>query len=148
MKLAVLFAAAVTTLFAAGSGDYRAVYILPMSSGLDQFLAIQLTTGDIVQVVTDPQKADAILTDHIGAGFEQKLEELYGPKPKTEDEGAAFKSTMAPMSRGKGAIFLVDRKTRNVVWSDYVREKNTSSDELNHVAAKIAGKLAKDRKVK
>ncbi len=34
-------------------------------------------TESTVQVVTDPQKADAILTDRIGAGFEQKLDDLY-----------------------------------------------------------------------
>ena len=54
-----------------------------MTNGLDQFLAIRLTTGVVMQVVTDPQKADAILTDHIGDGSsKQKLDDLYGPKPK------------------------------------------------------------------
>ena len=41
-----------------------------------------------MQVVTDPQKADAILTDHIGPAFEQKLDELYGKKRKGRGHGA------------------------------------------------------------
>jgi hypothetical protein len=45
-------------------------------------------------------------------------------------------------------VFLVDRKTRNVIWSDYVRPKNAQPDELNHVADKIAAQLEKDKKVK
>ncbi|MGH9558015.1 MAG: hypothetical protein ACRD30_02160 [Bryobacteraceae bacterium] len=148
MKLAVLFAAAAATIFAAGSAAYRTVYILPMSNALDQYLAIQLTTRDVVQVVADPQKADAILTDHIGAGFEKKLDEIYGPKPKTEDQDADFRGTSSLESRGKGTVFLVDRKTRAVVWTTYVHEKGTSSDAMNDVAKKIADKLAKDSKVK
>ena len=48
----------------------------------------------------------------------------------------------------KGAVFLVDRKTRSVIWSDYVRPKNAQPDELNHVADKIAGQLEKDKKGK
>jgi hypothetical protein len=32
-------------------------------------------------VVTDPKKADAILTDRVGESFENKLDELYPPPP-------------------------------------------------------------------
>src|SRR5579863_5206571 len=41
----------------------NAVYILSMGNGMDQYLANQLTTAGVFQVVTDPKKADAILTD-------------------------------------------------------------------------------------
>ena len=37
-------------------GEFKTVYILPMSNGLDQFLAIKLTSGSVMQVVTDPTK--------------------------------------------------------------------------------------------
>ena len=53
-----------------------------------------------------------------------------------------------PVSRARGTIFLIDRKTRNILWSVYERPKNTSPDEMNHVADKIAGKLGKDLKGK
>ncbi len=82
----------------------KTVYLLPMASGLDQFLAVRLTTGSILQVVTDPQKADAILTDHIGASFEQRLDELYAVKPSKDDKDNLQqdfgKQTTSPVSRG------------------------------------------------
>ncbi len=133
-------------------GDTKTVYLLPMASGLDQFLAIRLTTGALLQVVTDPQKADAVLTDRIGTAFEQKLDDLYNVKPKKEDQdnlqSDSGKPVMQPLSRGKGAIFLVDRKTRNVLWSTYALAKNATPGEMNHLADKIAGRLEKDRKGK
>ena len=59
----------------------KTVYLLPMSHGMDQYLADRLTHGGVVQVVTDPSKADALLTDHLGESFEAKVKELY-PEPK------------------------------------------------------------------
>lgn len=157
MKLSVfLLAATLVSSAAAASaanlGDYKTVYLLPMTNGLDQFLAIKLTTGVVMQVVTDPQKADAILTNQIGEAFEQKLNDLYGPKPKASDDKDKDKDDTSPhriaasITRGKGAVFLVDRKTHAVVWSDYQKPKNSSPDEMNRVAEKIAQKLEKDRK--
>jgi hypothetical protein len=146
MKLFLLAAAAVLALPAADLGEFKTVYLLPMSNGLDQFLAIKLTSGSVMQVVTDPNKADAILTDHIGNSFEQKLDEMYGKKQKEdEDKG---RTGMQNASRGRGAIFLVDRKTRDVIWSVYERPKSTAPDDMNHTAEKIAQKLEKDRKGK
>ena len=55
----------------------KTVYLLPMAGGLDQYLALQLTSGGVLQVVTDPKKADAIFTDGIGARLEDSLSELY-----------------------------------------------------------------------
>jgi hypothetical protein len=148
MKLSVFLLAA-GLLGASGLGDAKTVYLLPMTNGLDQFLAIKLTTGVVMQVVTDPKEADTILTDHIGQAFEQKLDDLYGEKPKdTDDDDKSQPVKIASATRGKGAVFLVDRKTRAVLWSTYERPKNTSPDEMNHVAEKIAVKLEKDRKGK
>src|ERR1700688_2197854 len=67
-----------------GLSDVHAVYVLPMSSGLDQYLASRLASGDVFRVVTDPQQADALFTEQLGATFEQKLTELY-PAPKPAD---------------------------------------------------------------
>jgi hypothetical protein len=152
--MAVLFA---TGLLIAASAPnpalegVKTVYLLPMASGLDQFLAVRLTTGSILQVVTDPQKADGILTDHIGASFEQQLDGLYGAKPRDDKDNPEqdFARPMTqPLSRGKGAIFLVDRKTRSVLWSTYALPKNTAPSDMNHLADRIAGRLEKDRKGK
>jgi hypothetical protein len=59
----------------------RSVYILPMSSGMDQYLANRLTSMGVFQVVADPQKADTVLTDGVGQRFEEKMKELYPPPP-------------------------------------------------------------------
>jgi len=132
--------------------EVKTVYLLPMTYSLDQFLAIRLTKGAVLQVVTDPKLADAVLSEHIGPGLDEQLKGLYGEKAdadKDKDKGSSFAGgPMAGGTRSRGAIFLVDRKTRNVIWSDYVRPKNAQPDELNHVADKIAGQLEKDKKVK
>ena len=147
--------------------EIKTVYLLPMTYALDQFLAIRLTKGGVVQVVTDPKKADAIISDHIGAALEEKMNSLYGEqkavksadgapvsdKDKDKDKDDKDKNSfgggpMAGGTRSKGAVFLVDPKTRNVLWSDYVRPKNSQPDELNHVADKIAAQFEKDKKGK
>jgi hypothetical protein len=156
MKLfSILIAALLMDLGAVGAdlGDLKTVYLLPMQGGLDQYLAIRLTTGSILQVVTDPQKADAIFTDRIGSGFEETLAELYheklADKDKDKDDAQGFaRPSMQAIARGRGTVFVVDRKTRNVVWATTERPRNSSADEISHVADKIAGKLAKSIKGK
>jgi hypothetical protein len=143
--------------------EIKTVYLLPMTYSLDQFLAIRLTKGGVVQVVTDPKKADAIISDHIGTALEEKMDSLYGEQKavksadgtgdKDKDKDDKDKNSfgggpMAGGTRSKGAVFLVDPKTRNVLWSDYVRPKNSQPDELNHVADKIAAQFEKDKKGK
>jgi len=136
--------------------EVKTVYLLPMTYSLDQFLAIRLTKGGVLQVVTDPNLADAILSEHIGTSLEDQMKSLYGEKKtaagddkdKDKDNQTSFAGPMAGGTRSKGAVFLVDRKTRNVIWSDYVRPKNSQPDELNHTADKIAAQLEKDKKVK
>jgi len=152
MKLFFLLAAASFAMYGSGvdTAEYKTVYILPMANGLDQFLAIKLTTGVVMQVVTDAHKADAIFTDRIGEGFERKLDDIYGLKPKetNDSDDNAARRVIPSTARGKGAIFLVDPKTRNVIWSDYEHAKGSSPDEMNHLAERIAVHLEKARKGK
>lgn len=147
----------------AGSGllQIRHVYLLPMANGFDQYLANHLTRQGLVQVVADPSKADAILTDRIGKAFEDKLEELY-PQPKPHEEKPAREEEeeearsapsmdlkVTPMDRpstfgrGKGTIFLVHRGSRAVVWSIYERPKRTMPDELDRTAKRVADEMGK-----
>jgi hypothetical protein len=138
---------------AAGLGDIKTVYLLPMSNGLDQYLAVQLTAESVLQVVTDPQKADAVLTDHVGETFEQSLAELYAPKPQpgdntAEDKGATFARSGMQGKRGRGTIFLVNRKTHDVLWSVYELPKENRPDGLKHTASRITTKLAQSIKGK
>ncbi len=152
MTLAVMLLPAA---IGADMSGVKTVYVLPMSSGLDQYLAVRLTTGAVLQVVADPKNADAVLTDYIGQGFEDRLNELYGAKPKSEDDkddktdkndknGATAEfARPASGSHTRGAIFLVNRKTRDVLWSVYERPKTTTPADLNRTADRIADKLAK-----
>jgi hypothetical protein len=154
MRAASMIAGVVAvSAFAAGLGDTRTVYLLPMTGGLDQYLAVGLTTGLVLQVVADPQKADAILTDRLGEGFEAKLDELYGGRKKTDekkegkndgksDDTQVF-SRVQGGARGRGAVFLVDRKTREVIWSVYDQPKDATPASVKRSADRIVEKLAK-----
>lgn len=141
MKLFILAAAATLALSAGDLKELKTVYLLPMSNGLDQYLATQLTQGGVMVVVTDPQKADAVLTDKIGKSFEERLDDLYGKTSKTEEQTQG----MQPVSRGHGSIFLVDRHSRDVVWSTYEEVKTALPNDLNRTADKIVKKLEKAR---
>jgi len=135
----------------------QTVYILPMGGGMDQYLASRLTAMHVVQVAADPQNADAIFTDRLGETFEHSLEDLY-PKPappkagddKDKDANSAVNDAAtlaekgqatAPVStfgRGKGTFFLVDRKTRNVLWSTYEKPAGSRPEQLKHTADVVA----------
>jgi hypothetical protein len=137
----------------------KTVYILHMSRAFDQYLATHLTRGGLLQVVTDPQKADAVVTEQLGRNFEDQMEELY-PKPKAPDplpgaaeaeavEGAPPMLDMkdpegrprSTFGRGRGTIFIVHRASGNVVWSTYFRPKSPTADVLNDAAKQVAEQI-------
>jgi hypothetical protein len=135
------------------------VYLLPMSGGLDQYLAKSLTQQRQYQVVTDPKAADAIFTDRLGESFEKKLLELYPPPPPPEkpaeksekagkDKEMAIKEEpnlrMGGFSRNRGNVFLVDRASKKVLWSFYKRPKSTTPDDMHQTANAIVSELKRD----
>jgi hypothetical protein len=141
----------------------KAVYLMPMGSGLDQYLATELIRERVFDVVTDPALADAVLTDRIGAGFEQALAELYPPPPappaeekaaaapaaeKTVGESMAERPEVArrasSFSRGRGNVYLVDRRTKRVLWSDFRRPKTGRAEEVHRAAGKLVDQLQAD----
>jgi len=149
------------------------VYVLSMSRGLDQYLANRLASDHLFQVVTDPKLADTFLTDHVGESLQAKLEEIFPPPPPTptpEKEKAAKADkdkeppsnpmladtvnklaavgTSNSFSRGKGTVFLVDAKSRQVVWSAYQLAKGSSAKELDRTASDIVSRLKRDLKGK
>jgi len=150
--------------------NVHSVYLLPMPGGLDQHLANRLANAGLFQVVTDPKKADAVFTDRVGTELEAKLAELYpeppAPKPpaaaaKTgegenpaearEEPGAQMKQSPLPVStfgKGKGTIFLVDRRSRAVLWSTYIQPKNTMAKEMDRTAGEIVSRLKRVMKGK
>jgi hypothetical protein len=156
--LALLAALAAPLPAAAELSQVQVVYLLPMGSGLDQYLANRLTGEQVYQVVTDPRKADAVLTDQIGAGFEERLKELYPPPPEAapevekkeekqdKDEGVLKGDTGIPRSRftrGRGNLFLVDIRSRRVLWSVYELPRSSSPDDLDRSSRRIVEKLKK-----
>ena len=154
--LAVAVLAISMSALAAGLGEVKTVYVQPMSNGLDQYLAAQLTSRSVLQVVTDPQKADAVLTDHVGPSFEQSLADLFNTKlsgsdkdaAKTDDTGNTFARSGMQGQRGRGNVFLVNRKTHDVVWSFFEAPGDKTPNGMKRTAAKISGKLAQSIKAK
>ena len=163
-------------LTAAELSEGRRVYLLPMSHSLDQFLANRLTRDHVMQVVTDPAKADTVITDQVGAALEDRLKTLYPPPeakapakdqaaapkaetPKPKDDAAAQTApsildnpvnkvekagSMAAFGRGRGTVFLVDVKSREVLWSAFDKPKNSSPHELDHTAERLVKRLKED----
>ncbi len=150
--------------FAAEPIQVQAVYLLPMSGGMDQYLAQRLTREAVFPVVTDPKFADAVLTDQIGATFERRLQDLYPPLPpepakrdpkeprdkKAEDDeklreelklAGGQRPTSTGFSRGQGNFFLVDLKTRRVLWSAHERSKNAQPVEMERTSGRIVAQL-------
>jgi hypothetical protein len=167
----------------------RTVYLLPMGSALDQYLANRLTNEHVFQVVTDPKLANAVFTDRIGNAFEEKLADLTAPPAKAQtatdskaapaqspsNQAAANQPAAAQVAvgqpgpqrtlpfgepvnklsnpaanstfgRGKGTIFLVDPKSKQVIWSVFEPPKGFTSSELDRSASDIVGRLKRDLK--
>ena len=160
-RLALLFSCSAALVCAADLANVHTVYLLKMSKGLDQFLANRLISNHIFQVVTDPKLADAVFTDHLGESFQTKLEELFPPpesekpapppKPEKTDDQApiggdtvnklANPASSSSFGRSRGTVFLVDAKSRQVVWSVYQPSKDSSSKEMDSTAKDIVNRL-------
>ncbi len=192
MKWTALFFCWLSLAGAAELTGNRTVYLLPMGRGLEQFIANRLTRTHLLPVVTDPAKADTIITDRVGAELEDRLKDLYPPPepppapaqaapdtkegakstaeppktkkaeaPKAKDDESDADSTisglagdtankaeragsMATFGHGRGTIFLVDVKSRQILWSIFERPKNNSPHELDRTAARIVKRLKED----
>jgi hypothetical protein len=132
------------------------LYVLPMRAGLDQFLANHIAASQLYRVATDPKRATLFLTDRLGEPFEQKMQELFpAPKAPEESDAAASSAKEHDFPRGvflsgtaKGNVFLVDAQSRQVLWSAYVKPKNTTPDELNRTARRIVERLLANQRGK
>jgi hypothetical protein len=166
-RLVLLLSCSAALLCGADLATVHTVYVLKMSKGMDQYLANRLTNEHIFQVVTDPKLADAVLTDRIGEPFQAKLEELFpSPEPeqpakeKEEDADAKSGGLLEPMNKlaspasnssfgqASGTIFLVDAKSRQVVWSAYDVPKGGTSKQLDRTASDIVSRIRRDLKKK
>jgi hypothetical protein len=173
-RLLLLLSCSGALLGGAELSGVHTVYVLSMSKGLDQYLANRLINDHLFQVVTDPKLADAFLTDRIGESLQSKLEEIFPPPPAPEKPApAAEKAPKADkdkeppsnplltetvnklaspgsnsFSRSKGTVFLVDAKSRQVVWSLYDLPKGSSAKEMDRTASDIVSRLKRDLKGK
>jgi hypothetical protein len=174
MRLAVALLGCLNLASAAELTVGRTVFLMPMSHNLDQFIVNSLTQMHVLQVVTDPAKADIVMTEQVGAAFESRLNDLYSPpadpkpavaakepkaKPATPDEPEAHglasmlgdpankpdkQGSMGLYGRGRGTIFLVDVQSRQVLWSAFDKPKSSSPYELDRTAHHIVKRLKED----
>jgi hypothetical protein len=170
MKWAFLFLSCLPAVNAASLGEVKSLYLLPMSHGLDQYLASRFTSSQVLPVVADPKAADAVVTDRLGPAFEARLEELYPrPEPPAKSTEAAAKDEkdkdkkddeekeaapkeivtgaavggMSGFGRGKGNIFIVDVATRQILWSTHEPPESSAPADLNRSAERIAREVKK-----
>ena len=142
-------------------GQVDKIYMWPMSNSLDQFLAERVTTEGVFDVVVDPKRAQAILTDRVSSKFLEGMEELF-PTPEeiaeaekeTEEDSndpaaalaGAYRPERAPYhsaSQAKGAVFLVDVASREVLWSTFLEDYDTSPKDLHKQARVVVQRLKK-----
>ncbi len=128
--------------------DVKSVYFYPMSSGFEQHLANRIANEHVFQVVTDPKLADAVFTDDLSEAFLYKLDHIQKPATPANTSGSTGSMTTGEVvphgssfTRGKGTLFLVDAKTKLVLWSIYRKPKNTTPSELNKAAKRIVNSL-------
>jgi hypothetical protein len=175
-RLALLLCVPAILAFGTDLAEVKNVYVLKMAKGMDQYLANRITNEHLFQIVTDPKLADTILTEAIGEGFEAKLKELYPPPPTDTEESeeqpekpektaktvddtvntmsliSETSNKLAPLTtswgRGKGTLFLVNAKSKEVVWSTYEVPKDGTSRELDRTAIDIVSRLKRELKKK
>ena len=136
----------------------QSVYIMPMSGGYHQHLANRLIRLGLFQIVADPHRADAILTDRVGEGLEARLDvydaasqkrdaaEHKGDEPvKGESKVTlAERPVTTSLSGGKGTLFLIDRKSRRLLWSTFEKPKNVTAKELDRSAGRVASRVKEE----
>jgi hypothetical protein len=131
----------------AQSDDYRdlkqvkTVYILGMTNGLDQFLANRLTNSGAIWVVLDPINADAILTDRLDEDFWRWLTQRY---PRISANSTTHKQSDLRSSAHRippGTVFLVDPRTRLVLWSAFESVTKPTAAALDQAAGRYTKRL-------
>jgi hypothetical protein len=60
----------------------------------------------------------------------------------------ASPATSSSFGRAKGMVFLVDAKTKQVIWSSYEVPKDTTSKQLDRTASEIVSRIRHDLKKK
>jgi len=134
--------------FAADLSSAQPVYFWAMQSSLDQYLAEQ--AAGAITVTVDPKMAKSIMTDRIDKPFLDGMDELFPvegrEEAKASDESIEGDFQMArprnrPKGTPRGTIFLVDVKTRKVLWSTFLGELDPRPKNLHREAEKVIERL-------
>lgn len=160
---AVLFLCS-SAIFAQGLASVNKVYVWPMQSSFDQYLAQELARQGAFRIVVDPKDADAILTERIDESFLEQVTEMFAepePKPEASESddvaeevptvgesieggGIKMRQTRSTFGRSKGNLFLVDVDNRSVIWSTYLKEFDREPNRLNERARYVVERLRKE----
>ena len=102
---------------------------------------------------TDPAMSftappDAVLLNRQELALNQLGEDLTPVAAWVLHPGKEDARTLEAVTRGHGAVFLVDPKSHRVLWSAYRPAKGSSSDDLNRTASDIVSRLQHDLKTK
>jgi hypothetical protein len=115
---------------------------MQMSDALDQHLASRLSSTRVLSVVLDPASADAVLTDSIDAAFWTWLQRAYPlAKDASTDDAKRAAKDVPPAGKPTGTVFLVDPRSRTVLWSTYEPPRDASPAELDRAAGRITNHL-------
>lgn len=156
-----------------GGSEVRTIYVMPMRHGLDQYIASHIAREHLCEVTSDPARADAIFTDGLGDSLQQQLEKLHHtPKPEepkpaetvqsdksasdkdesdTKEKPASPKTFRDPepphastFGKGKGTLFVVDSRSRVVLWSVYEKPVASNPHSLDGSAKRVVHQLKQD----
>lgn len=138
----------------------KTVYFWPMRHSLDQYLAEQLSTEGMFQVVVDPKIADAIITERIDAPFLKAMDELFptavpaappsqesaaSPEtPSSVEDGLPSRPANRPLGQPAGTVFLVHSASRRVLWSTFIDQKDVLPKNLHRQARSVVGRLKRE----
>jgi hypothetical protein len=149
MKTRLILFTAALFCFAVLGDDFRelsrvhTVYIVGMSNSLDQFLASRLTSSDVLWVVLDPAKADAVLTDKLDDTFWSWINARFpaAAKESSGKDDLRSRNVDHPAGAIRGTVFLIDPKSSLILWSTYNPVNKASPAELDQAAARISSRL-------
>ncbi len=155
MKLTLpILALTGSLLFGATLSDVKSVYVMPMARGLDQFIANRIAAEKVFTVVTDPKLADAVFSDRVGDELSRQLDELKSQPASGDNKSAGSQTPLdnpaahSTFGSGKGTLFLVDAKSKEVIWSTFDQPKSSDPGSLDRRASGVVERLKKALKPK
>jgi hypothetical protein len=127
------------------SPRFQTVYIMEMANAFDQHLASRLTNAHVLWVVLDPKHADAVMTESLDDSFLSWMHTTYPPAAgsaaASDASSAAIRKNAQVGEHRRGTVFLVDPRNKLVLWSYYESPRNSSPEEADRIATRIAADL-------